>query len=94
VHHHPGGLVDDDQPFVLMDDLERQRLGAGRRRLRLGLVDRDPLARLEPGRRPAGVPLDLDPALLDELLQAGPAQLWKPGRQPAVETETLGCGLD
>jgi hypothetical protein len=77
-----------------MDDLERQRLGGGRRRLRLGLGDRDPLARLEPGRRPAGVPLDLDPALLDELLQAGPAQLWKPGRQPAVETETLGCGLD
>ena len=39
MHHHAGLLVDDDQIAILVDDIQRDRLGPGGDLIRLGQVD-------------------------------------------------------
>src|SRR5262249_25524797 len=64
----PGGLVEDEEIAVLVQDREREILGLGDRRLRRGNGDLERLPSLETERWTARAPIDEDPASLEQSL--------------------------
>ena len=87
VYHHAGGLVDNGEVVVLIDDVERNflRNGAQRRTLRWAR-DCNPLIALEAQRGFGASVVDEDFAGFDELLNAGAADLGDLRGQVLVET--------
>ena len=69
VDDHARGLVDDHDVRVLVDDRQVEILGGWRGVLELGDVELDRCARLEPVIRFREAAVDLDEALLDQLLE-------------------------
>ena len=86
MHHEAGRLVEDDDIVVLVDDVERDRLGLRLGRGRFGHVDCD---RVAAGDVISGVAhrpgAEADLAGQDQRLQPGPRQLRQPGREHAIE---------
>ncbi len=85
--HHAGGLVDDDEMFILKRDIERDgfcaRLGGlhGRDFNPDGIARFDPVIGLHYGRA-----IDGDLAVADQALKTGTAEFRKSGFEDPVET--------
>ncbi len=104
VDDESGGLVDDDDLFVLVDDVERYLFGrdlGGRRR---GQLDLDALAPFELERGLGRAPADEHVAVINHALQGRTAHALDARREEGVETrarllrrhvedERLGPGL-
>jgi hypothetical protein len=72
MHDHAGGLVDDEDPLIFEQHIERNRLWGylnGRLRCRGPDLNRLPLPDQRPGLDQS--PLDADAALRDQPLHAG-----------------------
>jgi len=87
MNHHTGRLVDDEQVFILIDDIERDRLGHGHRRVCLRNLDLDNVSGRHPIRWLGGLAVDPDQATLDEPRGGRPAQVVRVIRDEAVEPE-------
>ena len=85
MNHQPGGLVEDQQPGVLEDDRERDRLGRRLRGLGLGDLDLDQLSGLDARRGPARPAVQRDVAGADQRLETGAAVCRQPLDEPGVE---------
>ena len=96
MHDHAGGLVDDEDVVVLVDDGDRQRLGPVGATL-LGRLQRDvdPLAGTNALRRTRDRrAVDLDPAPLDQLLQVAARELGNEADDGLVEPLAVQRGAD
>jgi hypothetical protein len=92
VDDHPGGLVEDEDVVVLVDDGERDRLGlelGGRRRRDL---DVHALATAQAVRGPAGRAVHPHAPGGDQRLQAGAGELGHGLGQPAIQAGAGGGG--
>jgi hypothetical protein len=75
VDDHPGRLVDHGQIFVLIEDLERNRLRHGFRHVRLGDLEFDDVARRYAVGGIGALPVDPDEVALDQARGGRPAQV-------------------
>ena len=67
MHHHAGGLVDDGEVLVFVDDIERDVLRRGSQRSRMGLAgDEDLFAAAELERGLGLRAVDEDVALIEQ----------------------------
>ena len=86
MHHQALRLVDHDERVVLVDDVERDRLGRRLGRFRLRQRDGNDIAGIDLGRRIADCARrDRDLTGQDQRLQARARQRWNPRRQHAIE---------
>ncbi len=76
VDHHAGGLVDDGQVVVFVDDVEWNFFGDGAQRRALGCAEHgDALVAAQLQRRLGGFVIDQYFLLGDQLLHPGPAHI-------------------
>ena len=93
VDHHPGRLVDDREVRVFIDDIERDGLGDGAQRRRLGIgQDGDSLAAAQLVRRLLRLAVDLDAALRQQQLHPRAADVGKRLRQEDVKALAASLG--
>ena len=94
MYDHTRRLVDDEHVVVLVDDRQRERLGAelvgGARRD----LDLDTLAALQPMSPLAYDAIDPDVPLLDELLQTGARDIGDARGEPTIEPLARRTGVD
>jgi hypothetical protein len=87
VNHHPRRFVDDEQVFVFIDNIERNRLGHGHRRVCLGNLDLDDVSGRHPIRGIGSLTVDPDQPALDQPRRSRPAQIVRMIRDEAVEPQ-------
>ena len=85
VDDEAGGLVENEEVTVLVEDTEREILCLGNGGLRRGDGDAQGLAAPQSKRCTSRLPVDLHPPCLDERLHAGTAQLGEARGDGAVE---------
>src|SRR5256886_7500196 len=85
VDDHAGGLVDDRDVVVLVNDVQRDLLRAGLHDIRLGDLEVDDVSGSHAVRRVGGVTVDQDEVTLDEPRGRGAAQLWGLLGEKAIE---------
>jgi hypothetical protein len=77
MHDHAGGLVDGHHVRIFVEDGERDLLGCGMERGRIGRLDVNDIHRPDGIRRTGRIPVNAHVALLDPTLHTGAADLWK-----------------
>src|SRR2546422_1643337 len=89
---HARRLVDDDQVFILIHDLEQDRFRRGGRRIGLGDIDLDHVADRHVIRGIRGLPVDTHQVALDEACGGGAAQVARVLGDESVEPGSRGLG--
>src|SRR3984957_10003125 len=99
VHHHAGGLVDDGEVVVFINDVERNVFGDGAEGRALGLAEnRDALTAAEFHGRFRGRVVYQNVLVSDDLLDAGTADVEAGGEEliealsGGVRVDREGCG--
>ena len=92
VDDHAGGLVDDRDVVVLVNDVQRDLLRAGLEDIRLRDLEVDDVSGSHAVRRVGGVTVDQDEMTLDEPRGRGAAQLWGLLGEKAIEPRRRGRG--
>lgn len=85
MHHHAGRFVDDEQIAVLIDDLERDRLGRCNRGISLRNLELDNVSGRDAIRGIGSLAVDPNQAAFDEPRRGGPAQVERILRYEAIE---------
>ena len=94
VNHHAGGLVDDGEVVVLVEDVERNVLGSGVKGCGVGLaLDLDLLAAVELELGGGDGSVDADLAGVDEQLHAGAADVRQGLGEVGVQAQAGGGGV-
>ena len=93
MHHHPGRLVQHDQPFVLEHDLQREFASFDGGRLGLGPSEGDGLARLRGVGRLHADPRHAHGALADQALQVDPGDPGKALAEEGIQPHPRSGGL-
>ena len=89
MHHHPGGLIDNGEIVVFVDDVERDLFGDGAQRRTLSLAEyANVLAAAQLQRSLRGSIIHQHLLLGDELLHPRPAHMVEPSDQELVEALT------
>ncbi len=91
MHHHPSGLVDDNQDLIFVEDVEGDGFGGEGEGFGGGNRDGEAIAHIE-GRFfiQTGLVVAGYMALLDQFLEARSRQIRNLIRQPPIQA---GCGL-
>jgi hypothetical protein len=90
MHHHPGGLVDDGDVVVLIEDLQRDRLRGGFNYVRLGYLEVHDIPDRHPICRVGGVTVEMDQVALDQACRGRAAQVVCVLGQEAIQPRRRG----
>src|SRR5262249_37723924 len=93
VHHHAGGLVDDGEVVVFIDNVKRNIFGGcAERRWRSGTENFNLLAAAQAQRRLGSFFVNQDHGLFDKLLHAGAADFGQAADEELIEPASRVVG--
>ncbi len=94
MHDQAGGLVEDDDRVVLVNDIERNVLRGQRAIGQLGQLHRDDVIDSQFARSFDGDAVNQDRMLVDRPLKEGPTEIGEDAAEIVIDAPTVGPGFD